>query len=354
MNFNKKKKNSILPVAAVFCALYIIFAMRPTGSEIHFTPEWTVDISSVQENDGSEELIPFRLAQTIGYFSESGKISSSVAFPFKAAISKNWYTLFGANSTQTKIFFPDGSEAGIIAEAGFPFFEDDRIYVMQPGGTSFVQCDMQGSRLWGFESYSPVTAFASSSGGTVAGYADGTVISFLPDGKPAQKFSPGGSAVGVILGAGISEDGNRIACVSGQDSQRFIVAEKNKAHSKIIYHEYLESELNHQTLVKFSRNSDFVYFNGKGYLGIVNIKKAASKKIPVKGKISQIEFSGDDELAFVLSREKNTYTVTALESYVYPMAQFSFEGSCAFIQTRGNMLFIGRDTKISRISISRK
>ncbi|MBP3365765.1 MAG: hypothetical protein J6K96_02090 [Treponema sp.] len=354
MDFNKKKKHSPLPAASVFCALYIIFSMRPTGSEIHFTPEWTVDISSAQEYDGSEELIPFRLAQTIGYFSDSGKICSSVAFPFKAAISKNYYALFGANSTQAKLFFPDGTEAGIISEAGFPFFEDDRIYVMQPGGTSFVQCDTQGNRLWGFESYSPLTAFASSSGGTAAGYADGTVISFLPDGKPGQKFSPGGSAVGVILGAGISEDGNRIACVSGQDRQRFIVAEKNKAHSKIIYHEYLESDLNRQTLVRFSKNSDFVYFNGKDCLGIVNLRKAASKKIPVKGKISQIEFSSSDDLTFVLSKEENTYTVTVLESFIYPMAQFSFEGSCSFIQTKDDMLFIGHDTKISRISISRK
>jgi hypothetical protein len=354
MNFNRKKRNLVVPLAAVFCALYIIFSMHPTGSEIHFSPEWTEDISHVQENSENENLIPFKLSQNIGYFTSGGKIVSSITFPFKSAVSQKWYATFGANNRETKIFFADGSESGTLAESGFPFFEGERIFVMQPGGTSFVECDEKGSRLWGFENYSPITAFSSTKNGNVAGYADGNLISFLPDGKVDQNFFPGGSEIGVILGAGISEDGKRIACVSGKGNQRFVVAEKSGGHSKVIYHEYLAEELNRQTIVKFSRDSDFAYFNGKNYLGVVDLKKTSSKKIPVKGKISQIEFSDDGELVFVLSKDNGIYTVTVLESFVYPMANFSFAGECAFIQTKGNALFIGRNNKISKITISRK
>ncbi|MGN0728132.1 hypothetical protein [Treponema sp.] len=354
MNFNKKKKNLLIPAASIFCLLYIILSVRPMSHEIHFTPEWTEDISHLQASSENSRLIPFRLAQNIGYFSSDGKITSVTTFPFKASISDKWYTLFSPSSTEAEFFFADGTKAGTIKQAGFPFFQQDRIYVMQPGGTSFLKCSEQGNMEWGYDHYSPITAFSSSKGGTVAGYADGTVISFLPDGKVDQKFSPGGSKNGVILGAAISEDGGKLACVSGQDQQRFIVAEKNEGHSKIIFHEYLEKSVVHQTLVKFSPDSDFVYFNGNDFLGIVNLKKAASRKIPVKGKISQIEFSDNKELVFILSKNEKKYTVTVLESFVYPMASFSFEGESAFIQTEGNSLFVGRNTKISKISISRK
>ena len=342
MNFNKKKKNLIVPIAIIFCVLYIIFSVQPMGSEIHFTPEWTEDISHVQENTNDAKKIPFKLSQNIGYFTSDGKIVSSITFPFKSTISEKWYSTFGASSTKTDFFFTDGTLAGTIEEAGFPFFDQDRIFVMQPGGTSFIKCNSEGKREWNYENSSPITAFSSSKNGTVAGYADGTVISFLQNGKIDQKFAPGGSNYDVILGVAISEDGNKIACVSGQDQQRFID------------HEYLENSISRQTLVKFNDNSDYVYFNGKDFLGIVNSKKSISKKIPIKGKISQIEFSDNNELVFVLSKDGKKYTVTVLESFVYPMASFSFEGECSFIQTYEDSLFIGRNTKISKISILRK
>lgn len=354
MNFNKKKKNLLIPIAVIFCVLYIIFSVQPMGHEIHFTPEWTEDISHIQENSNDAKKIPFKLSQNIGYFTPDGKIVSAITFPFKSTISEKWYAAFGASGTKTDFFFADGTLAGTINEAGFPFFDQDRIFVMQPGGTAFVKCDSEGKREWNYEHYSPITAFSSSKNGTAAGYADGTVISFLPDGKIDQKFTPGGSNCDVILGVAISEDGNRIACVSGQDQQRFIVAEKNGGHSKVIFHEYLENSISRQTLVKFNNNSDYVYFNGKDFLGIVNTKKSTSKKIPIKGKISQIEFSDDNELVFVLSKDEEKYTVTILESFIYPMASFSFEGECSFIQTYENSIFIGRNTKISKISISKK
>ncbi|MDD6962095.1 MAG: hypothetical protein PUI64_04250 [Treponema succinifaciens] len=324
------------------------------GHEIHFTPEWTEDISHIQENSNNTKKIPFKLSQNIGYFTPDGKIVSAITFPFKSTISEKWYAAFGASGTKTDFFFADGTLAGTINEAGFPFFDQDRIFVMQPGGTAFVKCDSEGKCEWNYEHYSPITAFSSSKNGTAAGYADGTVISFLPDGKIDQKFAPGGSNCDVILGVAISENGNRIACVSGQDQQRFIVAEKNGGHSKVIFHEYLENSISRQTLVKFNNNSDYVYYNGKDFLGIVNTKKSTSKKIPIKGKISQIEFSDDNELVFVLSKDEEKYTVTILESFIYPMASFSFEGECSFIKTYENSIFIGRNTKISKISISKK
>lgn len=354
MNFNKKKRNYLIPALSIFCILYIIFSMKPTGTEIHFTPEWTEDINHARKANEGDMLIPFRLNNRLGYFTPDGKIDSLISFPFKSAISDKWYCTFHQNNNETDIILPNGTKAGTIKKTGFPFIEEDRIYVMQPGGTSFIRLDGEGNQSWSFENYSPVTAFSSSKGGTVAGYADGTIISFDDYGRITQRFKPSGSNIDVILGASISEDGNIVACVSGQDNQRFVVAEKNSGHSRIIFHEYLEKQLNRQTLVKFSKKSNFVYYNYSDGLGIVNLKNSKSRKIPIKGKITQIEFSENGDLVFILSRDIKTYTITVLEKNIHKMASFSYEGECSFIQTRMNSLFVGRDNKISRISISRK
>ena len=104
MNFNKKKKNLLVPIAVIFCVLYIIFSVQPMGHEIHFTPEWTEDISHIQENSNNTKKIPFKLSQNIGYFTPDGKIVSSITFPFKSTISEKWYATFGVSGTKTDFF----------------------------------------------------------------------------------------------------------------------------------------------------------------------------------------------------------------------------------------------------------
>lgn len=347
----EKSKPPVIPVTVALCVVYILFSMRPADKEILLSPEWTQDISHVQEYTEGESTIPFKLSHNIGYFTSSGKVVSSIAFPFKAAISDQWYAPYASDNQSSAFYLPDGTKAGVIDEAGFPFFQDDRIFVMSPGGTSFAKCNEDGVREWSFEYFSPITAFSSSEGGVVAGYADGTLIAFTLEGKTDQRFAPGGSDFEVILGADISRDGQKVACVSGQDPQRFVVAEKKDAHSKIIFHEYLEDAVTRQTLVRFSLNSHFVYFGGRDFLGIVDLRRSECMKIPMKGRVSQVEFSGDGKLTYVLSKDKDEFTVTVFEDYVHKMLSFSFKGTSGFIQTDGSDLFVGRDRKISKISL---
>ncbi len=356
MNLNKSKNNRLTPILIIFCVVYFILSVRPMKNEINFTPEWTVDISRIHTNiEDGQELIPYKLSQNLGYFTEDGKVYSSVSFPFKSSISKNFYTLYGSGNTDTTVYSVNNEKLFDIKKPGFPFFSDDRIFIMQPGGNSFCKYTKDGNFEWEYENYSPITAFAAEENGTVVGYADGTIVSFDKNGKIDQEFFPGGSKYGMILGAGISADGKKIACVSGQDKQRFVVAEKSSSHSKIIYHEYLENELTRQTLVKFSRDSNTVYFNYADGLGIVDLRKCKnSKKIKIQGKISQIEFLDDEKLVFVLSKNGNTHTVTVLEDYFYKLASFSFQAESSFIQTKSNSLYVGSNNKISRILINRK
>ncbi|MCR5219311.1 hypothetical protein [Treponema sp.] len=348
-------KHKIAIGVAAFCLLYIILAMRPLGKELHFIPEWTQDIFHVEESRETEEdLIPFKLGQNIGYFTEDGRITKNIPFPYKASISDSYYTIFGANNTSADFYKCDGSKAGTIELSGFPYFDGDRVYLFLPGGNSFIKCDETGKAQWKFENYAPITAFSSSKGGTIAGYADGTLISFNNDGSINHRFSPKGSKYEIIFGAGISSDGSSVACISGRDRQRFVVARKEKGHSRIVFHEYLNEESSEQELVKYSLNDRAIYYSYKDNLGIYSFKDEKSFHIPMKGNVVQIEESDSSGLVFVLSREDSKYTVTVLEKFNHIAAKFSFDAECAFIQARGDNFFVGRNSKISRLTVSKK
>ncbi len=352
----KKKRNyKLVIITAVFCFIYIQFAFKPLGSELHLTPDWTFSITRpAQEIDETDKLIPFKLGQTIGYFTENGKLASSITYNFNAAISSDFYATYNADNTVTKVLTPSGEEKTSIKAAGFPYFSEDRLFVFLPGGTSVAHFSDSGEKLWQYESYAPITAFSSTKGGSVIGFADGNIVSLDSNGTVNQQFYPGGSDIPVISGADISEDGHLIACVCGQKKQRFVVSEKNGEHSKIIFHEYLDEETNSQVLVKFNKKADTIYYNHKNGIGVVNLQESKSSHIPLKGIITQIEESEENNLIFILSKNNDTYTLSILEPFDQILSQTSFKAKSSFIQIRGDYVFMGRDDTISRMTISKQ
>ena len=102
-----------------------------------------------------------------------------------------------------------------------------------------MQCNEDGSERWRYEGVFPITAFSSSAAGCAVGFADGTIIAFSNEGEQLQQFSPSGSEYPIILGAALSPDSRYIACISGQNKQRIVLAKREQEHSIITYFKYL-------------------------------------------------------------------------------------------------------------------
>ena len=192
----------------------------------------------VKENKNNSSVNYFKLSQTAGYFTSDGEVTNFITFPYKASISDYYYTSYNSNNTSTDFFTPEGTKKGTITQPGFPMIIEDRIFVFLPGGSSFVKCKEDGSKDWEYDSTCPITAFYSAKNALVAGYADGTIVHFTNEGDIIQNFQPGGSDYPVILAAALSNDGSYIASVSGQNRQRFVLAKKEGAQTKIVFHEY--------------------------------------------------------------------------------------------------------------------
>lgn len=350
MVFMEKKANIAIPLGITLSVLYIVLAARPLSKEAHFISKWTVEanrVSAKADQAAGKNKIPFKIGQNAGYFTEDGIILNVFTFPYKVTISPSSYAVYGSNGKPIKFNNPDGSEAGRIELEGFPFFQQDRKYLMLPGGNAFSALKDDGSVNWSFENYAPITAFSSSNNGVIAGYADGTVITFDNNGTILDKYSPGGSKYEVILGAAISEDANYYATVSGQDEQRFVLASRRNGKSTVEFHEFLKSSTNRQVPVVFSEDSSRCFFAYKDGLGVVDIGKLKITHIKINGAILSIQLSDDSDTVFILSRADGQYTVSVLEKYSVYTGSFSFKADHAFISVHSNKLFVGKDSSIS-------
>ncbi len=350
----KNKKRTIIISLSIFFVLYVLLALKPLGTELHMTPDWTCDISRTQKPTEGDVYIPYRLGRNIGYFTPEGKLISDVIFPFQAAIDQNYYSIYNENNTKTEIYTKTGELTCTIEQAGFPFFEDGRIYIFYPGGSSLARYDIEGNKIWEYQGYAPITAFDSGMAATAIGLADGTIVSIDNEGNIDQQFSPGGSAVEIIMGLAISEDGQLIGAIAGQNNQRFVVARKDGEHSKILFHEYLPADFKQQVCVKFSKNTDTVYYNYKGGIGIVDLNKLKSAHIPVDGIVTHMEEVESPHLMFVLSHDDATHTVTVIEPFNNKIGSFKFEADYSFLKVYDNGVFIGRNNKISKLLITRR
>lgn len=347
----KKSKSFYILIAVIFSLIYIIFAIKPLNKEYQFVPEWKIDVvnPTIKEADDGQEKIFYKLGQSLGYFTDDGKITNFVSFPFKGSISENYYTTYTASNSSCKFFDPDGKEQGTIKVTGFPLIDQDRIFVFQPGGSSFSMCDEKGNKKWEYSGTIPITAFDSSKSAVSAGFADGTICVLDLNGHITQHFIPGGSDYPVILGTGISSDGEMIGVVCGQNKQRFVLAQKNGSQSKIIFHEFLKTDTPHQKLVKFSNDDTAVIYAAGNQLGIINTKTKKSSHISIKGQAIKIEECGNT--FFILTKKQKNYTVYAVEKFATLVGSFSFTADNAFIQAHNDSLYVGKDYTISKIKI---
>lgn len=350
---NPRKKKALLLISCIlFIILYLILAAAPVDSSFKLNSEWSISLQDapVSYKDGG---IPFKTGQLLGFFSSDGTVCSLTSFPFMASVSKDAWTVYGADAEETPFYAPDGSYLGIIKEAGFPWLTDKGNFLFLPGGCGFDKLDENGISQWRYEDISPITAFSNSTEGCIVGFADGKLVSFKNDGSIEYSIYPAGSDYQIILGVDISEDDSLTACVCGIDKQRFILFRNSDGQNKIIYHEYLENNLREQTFVKFSKDSGKVFINEYNGLAIIDCTTLTTKHIPVDGKIIAIEEQPENNVFFVLTKDKNLFSLYMFENPSSKIGSFSFKATNAFIITEGSSLYIGTDSIISKFEVTK-
>lgn len=348
----KKSRLILILTTVFFIILYIVLSVTPITKEYQFNPEWKISVTSPIINKNTENNMYFKLGQSIGYFDKDGQISNFVSYPSRSAISNSYYCTYNVDSHNIPFYTFDGNQAGTINEYGFPFFDDDRIYVFLPGGASVTKCDSVGEKVWTYEGIIPITAFSSNSVSTILGYADGTInILDNESGKTNISYLPGGSDFPVILGVDISNDNQYSASISGHSKQRFVLSKKENNQQKIIFHTFLDSDETSRTFVQFTNDSKLVLYNYGDKLGIYDLNDESNNIFTINTKI--ISMKELDNIIILLGKKENLYSIYFIEKSKIMIGHFDFEADNAFIQSDKDMVYVGKDNSISKISITR-
>ena len=349
---------------AVFILIYVIIAALPLSTEFSINNEYTINLENAKNENNienlenfqlelNEKVFPFRLKNYCGYFTSNGRLLALHTIPYKATICDSFYSLYSADSETLSIKNMNGKEQTVLHTAGFPFLQNNRIFVFHPGGNSVSEYTNTGAKRWIYEGYNPITAFNSSAKGAVIGFADGELVCLSPNGEARFSFYPGGSNYEVIFGADIAKKNNLFACVSGIDKQRFLLFSFENSQHKVIFHEFLEENYKKQAFVHFSEDSNTVYFQHAKGLGVVDCKNLTSTHIAIKGDIMQIEEIKNSDITLVLSKLNEKFYVYFIENTKNLIGDFSFSAESAFILGGDACFFVGHDNKISKMSISR-
>ena len=354
--YMKIKKNTkiFLILTILFVIIYIILASTPLNKEYQFVTSWTKDIShpEISTVNKDAEMSFYRLGQSAGYFTTEGEIINSLTFPYKITISDKFYATYDSDTSDIPFYNIYGEKQGSINTSGFPFFQEDRVYVFLPGGSSVSMFNSKGNFLWTHENVMPITAFGSSKNLTAIGYANG-LISIIDNitGITLSDFKPDGSEIPVIIALNISPDGKYCACISGHNKQRFLLTEITENNQKTIFHKYLDSDSTKQEFIKFTNDNSKVIYVCEKNIGLYDLKNKKDTVYPIKDDI--LSMKETDNLIFLLGKTDNKYTVYIIEKTNAKIGQFSFEASSAFIQTIDNALFVGKDNKLSKIEIKK-
>lgn len=349
-----KKRVLIIISSFIFILLYIIFAFKLPGDELQLIPKWTISVTKPSQNSSFDsKKFAFKLGQILGYFTEEGDVTLSESFPYMATISDEYWTVFSSSAENLPIFNNNREKIGTIETAGFPFFTDYGNFIFLPGGMSFGYLDDDGKRLWTYEDITPITSFYPYEKGIIVGFAEGKILNFDYKGNIIFSSVPGGSKYSLILGVASSEDGLLSACVSGIDSQRFVLMKTAGGQTKTVFHEYLDGNLREQTYVKFSKDNSKVFYNEKNGLGVVDIGNLKSYHIPLLGKILSIEEMEEYNLFFVLTKLQGEYRVYILENLSNLIGSYVFKGNNGFILSDKNNLYTGVDSTITKIEVQR-
>lgn len=372
----KKKILSFVSFALLFIIIYVCLAVLPMGQELQISPKWTLDLTSnlsLLEKDSSgvfllknselsnsdnitKKNIPFKLGQNFGYFTEDGKILAFQSFPFKATVSQDLFATFSSNALNHTIYNADGTEYCKIQSPGFPFVQDDRIYVFAPGGSTVSSFNAEGALNWRYESYAPIVSFRSSDNAIVIGYVDGNIRHFYKDEKTPTTFFPGGSNYPIILGNDVSSSGELIACVSGIDKQRFVLTRIIDGQPKVLYHEYLNNNVTEQVFVNFvdflpDSQAIVFYQHGDG-LGIFSMEDMKSYNIDINGKIISVAMLPEKRSIVLLTKiSENEYALGLVNNHYRLIGFVKFNAKNAFLVGQDNSIYIGKDNSISRFDL---
>ncbi len=370
---NKQKIIFIIGGILLFI-LYIFGAARPIPEEIVLESRWIKSLPSTYEAEGDDavlkdaeqgRLLPFQLGDRFGYTDKDGNFTVNRTTNGFVSLSGDYWADYAPVPQSVDVRDPAG---GLVLSldftpggvpAGYPFFLDKRIFLINSEQTSISAITEDGSPLWTYDFASVITCVDAANGLLLIGSLDGAVEVLNSTGKRVFFFEPGGSRLSVILGCAFSRDGSQFAVVSGIDEQRFLHMERLGGSAdnsyRVSYHEFLGRGFRSPVRVDFVDNDGRVVFERESGLGLYETASRISLTVPLDGEIAAIDGEGSDGLLFLLlDKGDNLKELAAVQFPASLMLKAPFTSRDVFLGRQDNILYIGGGSMLAALEIVKR
>lgn len=353
---DKKRINTILLGVAIFLA-YFMLGAQSVQRELVFAPVWA---RSVVQNAPSgqkvaatapDAVLPYRLGDRFGYFSENGSILYTDIVSYNVALASVAWSNYPPMPDSVSFNSPAGTKLFTLKDPGYPYILNNRLYFIDPDRSGVTEYDRTGAKRWSRQYSSIITSMDATDKLTLAGLLDGKIVLVDARGKDIFEFLPGGSTIPVILGCAISRDGEYIAVVCGIDRERFLLLRRMADTYKVVYHEYLPGDFRKQVRIAFLSSSPRIAFEQEGCLSLFDIPSRQMETLPYAGRLFSIEPGSYRDFFVVLSESGTVKHLLGLTEPRSILLDHAFSSDTAFISQQGRSIYLGKDSWILKVDI---
>ena len=323
----KKRRKISLLVLLIF---YILLAPEKENYALKILPAWSSDLK-IADNADENSLIPFRLKKEFGYISASGNISYINEIFYNVTQNNNYFINYSTITDNLIINKNDGSFLTNLKTDGFPFFIDERLFVVSANSKRISEWSIDGNDLFTFENEEEITSCDANKDIFIIGTVDGTVTIADKEKKAEKLFKPELSRINAIYGITISDNSDFIAIITGIDPQYMIIMKKkNNQYNKFYTYQFADN-LRHSRYISFFNNDRYLCFESNKIFYCFDFFSKKLNKTELSGTITNIQYINSLNLFAVTSAIegvksdfilidptcKNIYTKTILSDFSY-------------------------------------
>jgi putative pyrroloquinoline-quinone-binding quinoprotein len=338
-------KNTIIILLGL--GYFLIFGqiLRP---EISFTPQWINNLESVVNDPDMKDnnFIGFNLNGKFGYINNSGKILFSDNILFGIAIDKLGFISYSRQNNVLVLKDREGMFIDTIETAGYPYFTDDRRFIINYDISGMSEIDVEGSILWKYNFGSSISSVSASESLVFIGTADGRFRLIDLTGEVVFSKDTKESRINIVYGGSISSNNEIILTVTGIEPQLLALWNKSGNEYQIDSSWSLNSDLRRNAVTGFSDDNLYAYLETDEELVLIELKNNNLISIPVTGRVQHLDFPGDSLLLYVLGQDERGYYMIISETDGNVLYRSRLSGNNVMLNNDIDKIILGIDKNI--------
>lgn len=346
--------------------VYFLVCAFPLQKELVLVPGWTRSLSQAPATPAApkkggtglataaDSPLPFRLGDRYGYFTAEGSILFAAAAPYGITLAPDAFAVYDRLSEGFTVQSPDGSPLARVASTGYPFFASGRRFVIAPDQATVSELAKNGAVSWTYQFGAVLTSFDSCPSIAVFGLMDGRIVGLGPSGVVLIDFAPGGSHIPGVYGVAVSPDGLLVAAITGLDKQRLVVMEKRSSAYRVAYHHYLASDYRRPVYMAFTADGSRLAYESPSGVGVYDRRSRSETvvSVPATSRLGLTTMGGRLMVLLSGAGEEKRLVLAALPDR--RVIDLALKAQLAFVETRGDSIFLGADDDIVRMDLKER